>query len=72
MPAFGGLGAPWWDDEAVGLVSGLTFGTRAPHLARAALESIAFQVEDVVAAVDREVAPVETLLADGGPTATPR
>jgi glycerol kinase len=69
VPAFGGLGAPWWDDEAVGILSGLTFGTRTPHLARAALESIAFQVEDVVAAVDREVAPVETLLADGGPTA---
>jgi len=69
VPAFGGLGAPWWDDEAVGLFSGLTFGTRAPQLARAALESIAFQVEDVVAAVHREVAPVQTLLADGGPTA---
>ena len=40
-----------------------------PQLARAALESIAFQVEDVVAAVEREVGPVETLLADGGPTA---
>jgi glycerol kinase len=71
VPAFGGLGAPWWDDEAVGLLSGLSFGTRVPQLARAALESIAFQVEDVVAAVDREVAPVETLLADGGPTANP-
>lgn len=69
VPAFGGLGAPWWDDEAVGLFSGLTFGTRAPQLARAALESIAFQVEDVVAAVHREIAPVQTLLADGGPTA---
>ena len=69
VPAFGGLGAPWWDDEAVGLISDLTFGTRTPHLARAALESIAFQVEDVVAAVDREIAPVQILLADGGPTA---
>ena len=69
VPAFGGLGAPWWDDEAVGLFSGLTFGTRTPQMARAALESIAFQIEDVVAAVHREVAPVQTLLADGGPTA---
>lgn len=68
VPGFGGLGAPWWDHQAVGLLSGLTFGTRAPQLARAALESIAFQVEDVVAAVHREVHPVETLLADGGPT----
>lgn len=66
VPAFGGLAAPWWDDEAVGLISGLTFATRVPQLARAALESIAFQVEDTVAAVG---APVETLLADGGPTA---
>src|SRR4051794_16959503 len=37
VPAFGGLAAPWWDDEAVGLISGLTFATRAPQLARAAL-----------------------------------
>jgi glycerol kinase len=66
VPAFGGLAAPWWDDEAVGLISGLTFATRAPLLARAALESIAFQVEDTVAAID---APVDTLLVDGGPTA---
>jgi glycerol kinase len=69
VPAFGGLGAPWWDDDAVGLMSGLTFGTRLPQLARAALESIAFQIEDVVAAVERESGPVEALLADGGPTA---
>lgn len=68
VPAFTGLGAPWWDDEAVGLLSGLTFGTGAAHAARAALESIAFQVEDVVRAVEDEVGPVTTLLADGGPT----
>ena len=66
VPAFGGLAAPWWDDEAVGLISGLTFATRVPQLARAALESIAFQVEDTVAAIDT---PVDTLLVDGGPTA---
>jgi glycerol kinase len=66
VPAFGGLAAPWWDDEAVGLISGLSFATRVPQLARAALESSAFQVEDTVAAID---APVDTLLVDGGPTA---
>jgi glycerol kinase len=71
VPAFGGLGAPWWDDDAVGLISGLTFGTRAPQLIRAALEAIAFQVEDVVAAMDEQTGPVRTLLADGGPTANP-
>jgi glycerol kinase len=69
VPAFGGLGAPWWDDAAVGLISGLSFGTRLPEIARAALESIAFQVEDVVAAVDRATGEVQTLLADGGATA---
>ncbi|MFG2005348.1 FGGY family carbohydrate kinase [Spirillospora sp. NPDC048911] len=69
VPAFSGLGAPWWDDEAVGLISGVTFGTRAEHLARAALESIAFQIEDVLSAVERDSAPITTLLADGGPTA---
>jgi glycerol kinase len=69
VPAFGGLGAPWWDDAAVGLISGLSFGTRLPQIARAALESIAFQVEDVVAALDRATGEVQTLLADGGATA---
>ena len=71
VPAFGGLGAPWWDDGAEGLISGLTFGSRRPALARAALESIAFQVEDVVAAVDAHVGRVHTVLADGGPTSNP-
>lgn len=71
IPAFGGLAAPWWDDEAVGVLSGLTFGVRAEHVARAALESIAFQVEDVVAAMEHAAGPVRTLLADGGPTANP-
>jgi glycerol kinase len=68
VPAFGGLGAPWWDDSAVGLLSGLSFGTGLPQIARAALESIAFQVEDVVAALERASGPVNTLLVDGGPT----
>jgi glycerol kinase len=68
VPAFGGLAAPWWDDDAVGLISGLTFATRRAQLARAALESIAFQVEDTVAAIEALAGPVQTLLADGGPT----
>jgi len=68
VPAFTGLGAPWWDDRAVAIMAGLRFGTRKEHLARAALESIAFQVEDVVAEVAREVGSVPTILADGGPT----
>ncbi|MEU9456650.1 FGGY family carbohydrate kinase [Streptomyces sp. NPDC048277] len=68
VPAFGGLGAPWWDNEATGLISGLTFAAGLPELARAALESIAFQVEDVVAGLDAPGAPITTLLADGGPS----
>jgi glycerol kinase len=66
VPAFNGLGAPYWDRAAVGLLSGLTLGTGLPQIARAAIESVAFQVEDVVAAVDRSGIPVTTLLADGG------
>jgi glycerol kinase len=68
VPAFTGLGAPWWDENAVAVMDGMSFGTRREHVARAALESIAFQVEDVVAEVEREVGPVATVLADGGPT----
>jgi glycerol kinase len=68
VPAFGGLAAPWWDDNAVGLISGLTFATRAPQIARAALESIAFQIEDTVCAIEAFAGPVSALLADGGPT----
>jgi glycerol kinase len=68
VPAFGGLGAPWWDASAVGIVTGVTFGvTRAP-LARAALDSIAHQIADVLDAVRESGAPVERLLVDGGPT----
>ncbi|HXZ17534.1 MAG TPA: FGGY-family carbohydrate kinase, partial [Roseiarcus sp.] len=68
VPAFGGLGAPWWDASAVGIVSGVTFGvTRAP-LARAALDSIAHQIADVLDAVRLSGAPVDRLLVDGGPT----
>jgi glycerol kinase len=64
VPAFGGLAAPWWDDNAVGLISGLTLGTRPAQLARAAVESIAHQVADVVDAMG----PATAVLADGGAT----
>ncbi len=66
VPAFNGLGAPYWDRSAVGLIPDLTLGTELPQLARAALESVAFQVEDVVAAIDSAGSEVATLLADGG------
>ena len=68
VPAFGGLAAPWWDASAVGTITGFTFGvTRAPF-ARAALDSIAHQIADVLDAVRAGGAPVERLLVDGGPT----
>jgi glycerol kinase len=68
VPAFGGLGAPWWDIEARTVLTGFSFGTGAAEIARAALESIALQVEDVVAAADAG-GRVERLLIDGGPAA---
>lgn len=67
VPAFAGLGAPHWDPRARGLISGLTRGSTAAHLARAAVESIAFQIRDVFEAMCRDGgidAPV--LHADGG------
>ena len=71
VPAFTGLGAPWWDDQARALICGVSDSTRPEHLARAALESIAFQVEDVVAAVAAASHPVGVILADGGPSSNP-
>ena len=67
VPAFVGLGAPHWAERARGLMTGITRGTKAPQLARAALESIAFQVRDVFAAMvcDGRVDGA-VLLADGG------
>ena len=68
VPAFGGLGAPWWDANASATATGFSFGaTRAPF-ARAALDSIAHQIADVVDAFRLSGAPVERLLVDGGPT----
>ncbi len=67
VPAFVGLGAPHWAERARGLVTGITRSTGAPHLARAALEAIAFQVNDVFAAMLCDVrADDAVLLADGG------
>jgi glycerol kinase len=67
VPAFVGLGAPYWDPRARGLLIGLTRGTGLPEIARATIESIAYQVSDVVEAMaaDRE-APLTELRVDGG------
>ena len=68
VPAFGGLGAPWWDRDAEALLSGLSLATRREHVARAALESIAFQVDDVVSAFSTVAGPLAELACDGGMT----
>jgi glycerol kinase len=67
VPAFTGLGAPHWDPHARGTMVGITRGTTAAHVARAALESIAFQVADVLSAMQADAA-VQTaeLRVDGG------
>ena len=70
VPAFAGLGAPYWDQDARGTVTGLTRGTGRAHLARAALEAIACQVVDVVRAMERDLgAPLTELRVDGGAAA---
>jgi glycerol kinase len=67
VPAFVGLGAPYWDPDARGAILGLTRGTTAAHVARATLESIAFQVRDVVEAMDADLgSPIRELRIDGG------
>ena len=70
VPAFTGLGAPHWDPQTRGLISGITRGTTAAHLARAALEGIASQVADVVEAMTVDSAlPLCELRVDGGAAA---
>jgi glycerol kinase len=67
VPAFVGLGAPHWDPHAGGLLIGLRRDTKPGHIARAALESIAFQVADVLDAVQSETGtPLGALRVDGG------
>ena len=73
VPAFVGLGAPHWDQYARGSIFGLTRGTNAGHIARAALESIAYQVADLFDAVRRDAGtPLLELRVDGGASANDR
>ena len=67
LPALAGLGAPWWRSDAHGVLAGLSAGARGGHIARAALEAIAWRVADIVEAVTRQ-APVDALRVDGGLT----
>jgi len=70
VPAFAGLGAPHWDPYARGTIVGITRGTTAGHLARAALESIAYQVADLLDAMRADAGiPLSELRVDGGAAA---
>ena len=67
VPALVGLGAPYWRADARGTITGMTLGTKPAHLARAALEAIAFQVADVYAAMEADMGfALGELRADGG------
>ena len=69
VPAFTGLGAPHWDMYARGLLIGIERGTTRAHLARATLESIAYQTRDPIEAMRTAGQPIEVLRVDGGGTA---
>ncbi|NJX98055.1 carbohydrate kinase [Escherichia coli] len=69
VPTLTGLGAPWWDDSARGVVCGLSRGVKRAHLIRAALESITYQIADVVEAMQQhDDFHLSALMVDGGPT----
>jgi len=70
VPALAGLGAPHWDADARGTITGLTRGTTAAHLARATLEGIAFEVGDLLTAMTKDAKrPITRLRVDGGAAA---
>ncbi|MCB9687616.1 MAG: glycerol kinase GlpK [Alphaproteobacteria bacterium] len=70
VPALTGLGAPHWRPDARGLVSGITRGTTAAHLARAALDGIVLQIDDILRAMSADLgAPLAELRVDGGASA---
>ncbi len=67
VPALTGLGAPYWDQYARGAISGISRGTTTAHIARAALEGIAFQTYDIVKAMEKDCGlPIANLKVDGG------
>jgi glycerol kinase len=70
VPALAGLGAPYWDADARGLISGLTRGTTKAHMARATLEAIALQVDGVLGAMQQDLeTPLRRMRVDGGAAA---
>ena len=69
VPAFAGLGAPWWNSEAKAIVCGMTLGTEKAHVVRAALEAIAYQIKDLIDLMTgRAKVTLKELRVDGGPT----
>jgi glycerol kinase (EC 2.7.1.30) len=66
VPAFTGLGAPWWDPDARGGIFGLTRDAGAAHITRAALESVAYQTRDLLTAMAADAPPPTELRIDGG------
>lgn len=69
VPAFVGLSAPYWDSEAKASITGITRGTKKAHIVRAAEESIAYQIKDVLdLAVEEAGIPLQEIRVDGGPT----
>jgi glycerol kinase len=67
VPAFVGLGAPYWDDKATGAVFGLTRGTTRAHLVRATLDSLAYQTKDILLAMEQDTGiQLKKLKVDGG------
>lgn len=69
IPAFSGLGAPYWDMSRKASITGLTFGTNKNHIVRSALESIPYQIKDVIVAMESDTAlALQQLMVDGGIT----
>lgn len=69
VPAFTGIGAPYWDSGATAVISGITRKTRKAEIVRAGLECIAYQIADIVNAMSQDAGiPIEELRVDGGPT----
>jgi glycerol kinase len=69
VPAFAGLGAPYWDNQARACISGIHGGTRKAHIVRAGLESIAYQVKDLLDLMSQKAGiNLEEIRVDGGPT----
>jgi glycerol kinase len=69
VPAFAGLGAPWWNSKAKAILCGMTLGTEQGHVCRAALEAIAYQVKDLIDLMTKHAdIQLKELRVDGGPT----